>query len=223
MRYFASCILFIALLVPSDATYALLKPGVIYVARTLLSLSITVNDNSQYLQSSDYYQGPSSASYSDSYSSLSSSSDQSWSFGSSRGYIYGAKQALNLLNRRVIDSKVTSSPINEAADPVLQSDKAPLSFTDIYNEIGNIERTYQLKQKLAQFVLETNSQDCARLSSEKAIYDLNTINEYFLISNDGRKKVMIADSFRGQKLQFILQGLASLQSDLQATLFCASY
>ena len=54
----------------------------------------------------------------------------------------------------------------------------------------------------------------------KAIEDKNIIFEYFSISNDGKKKVMISDAYPGQKLKFIQQGLTALRSDLQQFLFC---
>ena len=203
-------------LVESSALGSLVQFSRLSRAQALLGLSLSTasidNNNPSLSTTTDF----DSSSYS-----------ERWSFGSSRSYIYGGKQALNALSRQI--SELQSKPISDitTTNQDVNTKVSSPSFTEIYNEIGNIERMYRLRSKLSQFILESsdlspNTYTCVKSSAEKAIYDINTINEYFSISNDGMKKVMIADSFQGQKLQFVMQGLASLQADLQATLFCSS-
>jgi hypothetical protein len=124
-------------------------------------------------------------------------------FGSPRGSIAGAKESLDNLDRQL-------SP--------------ETNLNKVYEEIDVIIRSYRLTENTRLLATEASlgNKDCADGAAEKAMYDLNTIREYFSISNDGRKKVMISDAYPGQKLNFIRQGLQAVKGDLQRLMFCAN-
>lgn len=76
------------------------------IGQALLGLSITTTTDNEFITPTiSYYDSSSSTS---SYS-LPPESDN-WSFGSSRSYIYGGKQALYALSKQISESQSSSSP-----------------------------------------------------------------------------------------------------------------
>lgn len=79
---------------------------------------------------------------------------------------------------------------------------------EAFNEVEFVLKTLNLKLILSEAVANApyESQICAKSSAQKIVEDLYNIVEYFSVSNDTKKKLMISDSFPGQKLTFVRQG-----------------
>lgn len=112
--------------------------------------------------------------------------------------------------------------IKSALDQVAQGINADSNTNELYEDIDKITTKAQMIERIF-FLTEyynQNQNSCHKTAGTKAIEDKNIIFEYFSISNDGKKKVMISDAYPGQKLKFIQQGLSVLRSDLQQFLLC---
>ena len=114
--------------------------------------------------------------------------------------------------------------IKSSLDTVSQSITPETNVNKLYDEINDATVKTNMKERIRfltnYYSQSINDVSCLQLSGDRAINDVNVIFEYFSISNDGKKKVMISDSYPGQKLKFIQQGLAAVRSDLQQYLFC---
>ena len=91
---------------------------------------------------------------------------------------------------------------------------------DIFKDVNIIMTNYRLKEKLKIMTKTLNNDEC-RDNGSRVIDELNTLFEYFSISNDGKKKVMISDSVPGQKRDFLRTGLKQIDQDIRTFLFCS--
>ena len=114
--------------------------------------------------------------------------------------------------------------IKSALDTVSQTTTSETNVNKLYDEINDITIKTNMKERIRfltnYYSQSVNDISCLQTSGEKAVNDVNVIFEYFSISNDGKKKLMISDAYPGQKLKFIQQGLTAVRSDLQQYLFC---
>lgn len=85
---------------------------------------------------------------------------------------------------------------------------------ELYNDFNFIISNFNLKARL-NYLSYINQNTMCKEALDKSVYDINTIQEYFSISNDGLSKYMIGDTFPGQKALFIRQGLQSLTTTMQ--------
>jgi len=85
---------------------------------------------------------------------------------------------------------------------------------DFVNQQTGIEMNLQLIS-----ILSENS--CVASEARDAASDLKTISEYFSVSNDGiSRKMLISDSYPGQKLNFLKKGLESFDRHMKRLSFC---
>ena len=91
---------------------------------------------------------------------------------------------------------------------------------DIYRDVNIIMTNYRLKEKVKTMTKSINNDEC-RKGGDRIIDELTTLFEYFSISNDGLKKVMISDSVPGQKRDFLRTGLKQIDQDIRTFLFCS--
>ena len=91
---------------------------------------------------------------------------------------------------------------------------------DIYNDVNIIMTNFRLKEKV-KIMTKTISNDECSIQGNRIIDELNTLFEYFSISNDGKKKVMISDTVPGQKREFLRTGLKQIDQDIRNFLFCS--
>ena len=111
-----------------------------------------------------------------------------------------------------------------ALDQLAQDITSETKTSELYDDIDKITTKAQMTERinfLAEYFNQNNiDSTCHKTTGSKVIEDKNIIFEYFSISNDGKKKLMISDAYPGQKLKFIRQGLSALRSDLNQFLFC---
>lgn len=122
-----------------------------------------------------------------------------------------------------ISSSVTNNNMIEGfkeLNKIYDSIDTNSNSNDIYKDINMIITNYRVIQNIKE--INRNTPQCKE-KGDKVIDELNTIFEYFSISNDAKSKVMISDSFPGQKSMFIKNGLSSIQYDSRALIFCNSY
>jgi len=91
---------------------------------------------------------------------------------------------------------------------------------DIYKDVNIIMTNYRLKEKVKIMTKTLNNDECSQIGS-RINDELNTLFEYFSISNDGKKKMMISDSVPGQKREFLRTGLKQIDQDIRTFLFCS--
>lgn len=122
----------------------------------------------------------------------------SYSELSSREQIYIARNALNDISRQISSSSDISL---------------------LLRDINFVRNTFQLGSKVKLFSAQASTK-CAKNAGDKFQDDLNTLLEYYSVSNDTQKKLLISDTYPGEKAEFIKMGLAAISSDLQSMLFC---
>lgn len=121
-----------------------------------------------------------------------------------RQYILQAKIQINQIDQRI----------------TLDSDIEPL-----LRDINFIVNTFQLQSRINIVVAQSPTpsiQLCTKSAATKLRDYLSTISEYYSISNDTRKKLLISDAYPGQKAEFLKMGLKAISSELQNLLFCGS-
>ena len=91
---------------------------------------------------------------------------------------------------------------------------------DIYKDVNIIMTNYRLKEKVKIMTKTLNNDEC-RETGSRINDELTTLFEYFSISNDGKKKLMISDSVPGQKREFLRIGLKQIDQDIRTFLFCS--
>eukprot|EP01041_Mallomonas_annulata_P005944 gene5944-11995_t len=125
----------------------------------------------------------------------------SYEFHTTRSYILDTKNSLNDISNSITSDTTANS---------------------IYTDIDFTIRNTRLKEKLRQLEYETSSENrqCINTAANKVLDNINIIFEYFSISNDAKSKLMISDSYPGQKVEFLREGLNAVKSDLQRVLFC---
>lgn len=119
-----------------------------------------------------------------------------------REQIYIARNALNDISRQ----------ISPASDVAL-----------LFRNINFVRSTFQLESRvklLSSQESSLSSQICTKTAGAKFQDDLNTLLEYYSVSNDTKMKLLISDTYPGEKAEFIKLGLAAITSDLQSMLFC---
>lgn len=122
---------------------------------------------------------------------------------STRDYILAAKNSLRELN--------------------VQMMKDNSDISSVYRDIDFVLSTTRLRDRLKQATIEANSEStrvCESKLKESIEYKLGTLFEYYSVSNDTAKKMLIGDSYPGEKAEFIRNGLSSIISDLQNFIFC---
>jgi len=120
---------------------------------------------------------------------------------SNREYIYTAKNLLSEISRQVTtDSDIPS----------------------LYSDINFVLQTYSIRERLQNLVAEASYSNkiCASHISSTISDELSILFNYFSVSNDTKIKLLIGDTFPGQKAEFIKMGLSAITSDLQKILFC---
>ena len=122
----------------------------------------------------------------------------SYSELNSREQIYIARNALNDISRQISSSSDISL---------------------LLRDINFVRNTFQLGSKVKLFSAQASTK-CAKNAGDKFQDDLNTLLEYYSVSNDTQKKLLISDTYPGEKAEFIKMGLAAISSDLQSMLFC---
>ena len=89
------------------------------------------------------------------------------------------------------------------------------------DEIDNLVKNFDIQSRLSQVVMTTPGeyQMCARNSAAKVNDDINTLVEYYSVSNDftGRGGRMLVS---GDKKTFLKQGLGAILSDADSLLRC---
>lgn len=93
----------------------------------------------------------------------------------------------------------------------------------LLHNINFVRNTFQLESKVKLFSAQSSSlssQICTKIAGAKFQDDLNTLLEYYSVSNDTKTKLLISDTYPGEKAEFIKLGLAAITSDLQSMLFC---
>ena len=89
------------------------------------------------------------------------------------------------------------------------------------DEIDNLVKNFDIQSRLSQVVMTTPGeyQMCARNSAAKVNDDINTLVEYYSVSNDftGRGGRMLIS---GDKKTFLKQGLGAILSDADSLLRC---
>jgi len=108
----------------------------------------------------------------------------------------------------------------ESLDIVYNDVNENTNALDIYKDINKVMSNYRLKDNIQIMTRSIYSNAECKDRGDKIIDELNTLFEYFSISNDGKTKVMIADAVPNQKRDFLKTGLKQIKQDVGTFLFC---
>lgn len=93
----------------------------------------------------------------------------------------------------------------------------------IFKQLEYLLNNFQLPSKI-QYTINSVAPEgraCAITTSGKLSNDLRVITEYYSVFNDGdRNKMMISDSYPGEKLAFIRLGLQEVDQDFVNFFLC---
>ena len=115
-----------------------------------------------------------------------------YEISSNRQYVLGAVQSLDALAQSLSALDTTSTAPATAAASAAAASAA-------FGDVEFILRSYRLQDRLPLLALETTTEanrQCVQDLARSTTTTLLTIGEYFSISNDGRSKVMISDSYK---------------------------
>lgn len=94
----------------------------------------------------------------------------------------------------------------------------------LFSQIEYLLDGFQISGRL-QYAITVSPPEgrlCAIGSAAKTVDDLRIISEYYSVANDGAQKLMIADSYPGEKLEFVRQGLRAVDQDFNEFFRCYS-
>jgi hypothetical protein len=91
-----------------------------------------------------------------------------------------------------------------------------------FEQVDDLLKKFKIQRKIDILIARTPDafQSCARSRVNPINDELYTIVEYFSISNQEKSRLMVSDSFPGQKKQFLKQGLSAVLSDIRKLTLC---
>jgi len=116
--------------------------------------------------------------------------------------------------------------VQNLLDETLRTIDEKREMNSVFGEVDLIVNNFNLKNVLNRLAVlsSVENKTCVTINGDKAIDHLNTMIEYFSVSNDfARSRMMISESYRGQKMMFVKQGLIAAQKDFKSFFRCYPY
>lgn len=109
----------------------------------------------------------------------------------------------------------------DALDNSMVDSENPIA---VVKQIDYLLRDFGLGKKIKVSIAASNEsiRPCAQSNGDKVIDDLYNLVEYFSVSNGdySNRRLLISDSYPGQKKEFVKQGLTSVKSNLRQFIAC---
>ena len=132
--------------------------------------------------------------------------------------------SLSQLNEPTASASAFQGLIQSIDSALVEQDRSVRTDEDVLPAFSSIDalRFYGVNalRQSSRASLSIEEQFCAEPWLAKFQGDLQVIGEYFSVSNDGAQKMMVGDAFRGQKLNFVKQGIAASREDLRQLRKC---